>query len=191
VADTTASERSVPKSPRPLQTSMGRRYPYLTGACAVLLLAGALTIGYSIGWHFSKKSIENLKNSLATKTVEYNNKVSELRKQKADDASLTKDLSETKAKLDEIFKSTRQINLTANKAESVSIGDFTVGLATALGSGSVSVNINGRQRNMAPADKETLTFDCLIELQSFDVLSSSATFNTSCSPAKPPDTTAK
>ena len=170
---------------------MGRRHPYVFTAWIILLLVVAGGIGYSLGWHFSKNSIEALKNSLATKSVDYNNIVSELQKQTIANTSLTNRLNEANAQLNEVFQSTRQINLTANKAERVSIGGFTVGLATALGSGSLSVNINGKQQNMAPADEENLAFKCMIELRSFDVLSSSATFNTSCSPVNPLDTTAK
>jgi hypothetical protein len=93
--------------------------------------------------------------------------------------------------LDAIFQTTRQINLTANQAERVSIGEFSVGLGNALGSSSVNVNINGKQQEMAPGNSQSLTFNCLIQLQSFEVLKSSASFSSSCSPANPPDSASK
>jgi hypothetical protein len=162
----------------------------MSASAILLLVAGGMA-----GWIYGSHNSDTLIRSLQTTQVENQKALTQLKSQydgeRSTNDTLRDQLKKVRGELDEMFQSTRTIKLTANKAERVSVGGFTVGLATALGSGSVSVNINGRQRNMAPADKENLTFNCLIELQSFDVLSSSATFNTSCSPVKPPDTTPK
>lgn len=158
---------------------------------AILFFAVGAAAGYTLGSHNTDSLIRDLKTKQVESEKAYDQLKSQFDSEHSTNENLTAELKKAQGELDEMFQSTRAIKLTANKAEHVSIGDFTVGLATALGSGSVSVNINGKQQNMAPADKRNLAFNCVIDLQSFDVLNSSATFNTSCSPVKSPDTIAK
>ncbi len=158
---------------------------------AILFFAVGAAAGYTLGSHNSDSLIRDLKTKQVESEKDYDQLKSQYDSEHSTNENLIAELKKVQGELDEMFQSTRTIKLAANKAERVSIGGFTVGLATALGSGSVSVNINGKQQNMAPADEKTLAFNCMIDLQSFDVLSASATFNTSCSPVSPPDTAAK
>jgi hypothetical protein len=158
---------------------------------AILLLAAGVAAGYTYGSHYSDTLIRNLETAQVKNQKETDEFKSKYESEHSTNDNLKAELKKVQGELDQMFQSTRTIKLNADQAQRVSIGDFTLGLTRALGSGSVSVNINGKKKNMAPADKENLAFNCLINLQSFDVLSSSATFNTSCSPASPQDTTQK
>jgi hypothetical protein len=158
---------------------------------AILLLAVGLAAGYSLGWAGSGKLIGSLKNDQADKKNQIRELTSQLNGKQTTNDTLARQLNDATSRLDAVFQSTRQVALTANQAERVAVGAFTVGLGTALGSNSVSVNIDGKRQDMTPGDSQNLAFNCHIQLQSFDILQSSASFNTSCSPANPPDTTSK
>lgn len=158
---------------------------------AILLLVAGVVAGYTYGSHNSDTLLRKLESEQVASQRENGELKSKYEGERSASDALRTELKKVQDNLDAMFQSTRTVKLTANQAQRVSIGDFTLGLATGLGSGSVSVNINGTTKNMAPADKEILTFNCLINLQSFDVLNSSATFNTSCSPVPSQGTTQK
>jgi len=186
VADITA-DRASPKSQRqPQSPTVPPRSVTMTVAGAILLLAGGCAIGYSLGWVVSGKVIRDLQTDQANDKRQIRQLTSQLSEGKAANDTLNSDLKQATDKLNEIFKSARQITVKANESQRVLVGDLTVGLTDVLGSGSVNVNINGEKQNMAPADRRNLTFNCSIEMQSFDVPNASATFNTSCSPSNTP-----
>jgi uncharacterized coiled-coil protein SlyX len=163
----------------------------MAAAVAVLLFGAGCASGYSLGWLGRTEFIRELKTGQAGDQKTISDLTSQLSAKQTAIDKLTDELKQANAKLDDIFQSTRQITLTANQAQRVSIGGFTVGLGTGLGSGSVIVNINGKQQNMAAGDSQNLAFNCRIELQSFEVQNSSAIVDTSCSPASSSNTTAK
>lgn len=163
----------------------------MTTLSAILFLAAGAAAGYTYGSHNSDAVIRKLQTDQVKSQKENDQLKSENDSERSTSDTLRAELKKVQDDLDEMFRSTRTIKLNADQSKRLSIGDFTVGLATGLGSGSVSVNINGSKKNMAPADKENLTFNCQIDLQSFDTLNASATFNTSCSPADHQDTTQK
>lgn len=183
MTDTTASDRTGAKGSGPLQSAPLRRRPYVMVLSGILLLAAGVVAGYTYGSHNSDTLLRKLETDQVRNQRENGELKSKYDAERSTSDALRAELKKIQDQLDEMFQSTRTVKLTADRAQRVSIGDFTIGLATGLGSSSVSVNINGTKKNMAPADKENLTFNCLVNLQSFDVLNSSAIFNTSCSPA--------
>jgi hypothetical protein len=151
-------------------------------AGAIVLLLLGYVFGYGLGWTFGRQSIREIQKQSSAQEEEITKLTLETTDQAAANQNLTDELKKAQGSLNEVFFPTRQVKLTANHSERVSVGAFTVGLASALGSTTVTVNLNGTQKSMAPGDSQSFTFNCRIELGSFDVLNSSAVVNTSCSP---------
>jgi hypothetical protein len=183
VVETTASDRSGPTNP---QSSYFRiRSP---GIFLILAIAiGAYFAGYTVAVYSSEREIKDTRDKnqdLDSRLKSAEEDKIKLKKTIDDQANQIKDLN---AKLDETFRPTRTHQIKANTSNVVSIGQFTIGLRGTPRNESVDLNINNKQQTVAAGDVISPQFstNCRIEVVSFDVLTSSAVINTSCSPASP------
>ena len=197
MAETTASDRPGPASSQPAGLPMTRRrWSELTGVL-VLMLALGFVGGYSLGRHWDYQDVAKWRDDDIKLGHENSQLTMMIKDQKAAIDKLTAQLKTAQDDLEQGFQPTRQIKLDPNQAMRLSIGAFSVGLANALGNTSVNLNINGKQQEIAPGDVVNLTFNCQVELQSFSVVgssdtaNSSATVNTNCSAPSPPNATRK
>lgn len=183
MTDTTAPNRSATLSSRPSQSAAKIAAKWI--AISVFLLAVGFIIGYTLGWHWQDDVLQQVMQDRKNAVGELNTLTNTNQAQAAQIKTLTDQLNAAQAGMAEFLQPTRQIKIEANHAKPVSIGTFTVGLGNALGSSSVNINVNGKQQDMAPGSAINLTFNCRVELGSFDVLNSIATMNSNCSAASP------
>ena len=142
-------------------------------------------IGYTLGWHWQDGLLQQVVKQRNTAQTDNKNLTNTNATLTSQNKSLTDQLTAAQGRLAEFLQPTRKLELKSNSAGPISIGAFTVGLGNALGSSSVYININGKQQDMAPGSVANLTFNCRVELGSFDVLTSSAVIHTICSPLNP------
>jgi cell division protein FtsB len=183
VTDTTVPNRSATLSSRPSPSAIKTIGKWI--AILVVLVAIGFIIGYTLGWHWQDGLLQQVLADRNKAQADINNLTGANQTQAAQITALTDQLKAAQSRLAEFLQQTRKLKLEANRAEPVSIGAFTVGLGNALGSSSVDLNINGKRQDMAPGSALNLTYNCRVELGSFDVLEATAMVNSTCSPANP------
>ncbi len=154
-------------------------------AIVVFLLGVGFIIGYTLGWHWQDQVLQQVVQDRNKAVGDINNLTTTNQTQATQIKTLTDQLAAAQTRLADFLQPARQLKLEANHAEPVSIGAFTVGLGNALGSSSVSINVSGKQQDMAPGSAINLTYNCRVALGSFDVLNATATINSTCAAANP------
>jgi hypothetical protein len=161
-----------------------RRWGELSLVLIVTAFVGAVA-GYSLGRHWNEQDITTAKANYADVQKTNIDLTTTNQAQAARIKALEDTVATYKAQVDDVYQLDRTIEVKSNESKIVWDGRFTIGVTGIPGSNSVDVNVNGQHKSMVAGDTANLTFNCRVQLVTFGVTTSSATFNTSCAVAAP------
>jgi hypothetical protein len=186
VAEMMTTDRSAATSPQPsyLKTTQRRWLP-ITGRTVLIL---AVVIGsYTLGRHWRAQDIADYNSKIMTLQKDNDSLTKTSSDQRRQIDSLTSQLKSAQVQLDEIFRPTRKLEIKANESKRISVDQLIIGLIGTPRNENVDMNVNGRKYTAAAGNVTNvqLSTNCRIEVMSFDVLTSSAVINTTCTTVKP------
>ena len=184
MTETTASDRSVPRSPRPSRFGIAPRYRFSLTVLVILVIAWGC---YTLGRHSGTHEVADYRKVNAQLRSENSQLITDKGEQASQITSLKNQLKSVQDQLGEFFLQTRNHQINANESKLVSIGQMIIGLIGTPRNESVDLNINGKQQSAAAGFVTDVEFPtiCRIEVISFDVLKSSAAVRTTCTAVKP------
>jgi hypothetical protein len=186
VAEMTPTDRSTETGFQPSRFRVTQRHWTVVAGRIIVIVV--LVIGsYSLGRHWRSREITDYSNKNMALQKD-NQRLTKTNSEQAQQIKILRaQLEHVSTQLNEIFLPTRKLEIKANESKRLSAEQLIIGLIGTPGNESIDLNVNGKKYSVSAGSVTTLQLstNCRIEIQSIDVLGSSAVVNTTCTAAKP------